>query len=378
MAIEGILFADIFVSNKEQFIRFFVQYYKQNKTIVDNCIDKLNKVLEDHMTKHITATMAKAFKEAWNDFEKKVLLNQKDLQLIVSYRSDTTHPARFSKIIRQEEVEGEYSGINISYGINAGHNLIKDTMKELEASDVEKFLQFHLDGLLKQLEQEITSKEGEILHKYHSAQLNINYQEHDRHLTGLKWYIPFYGGGTTEDAIKSYYYGGRGLGKVYDAFMNHMANKEKQVFDYLRSGGKNEINNISLIIKNDSTVYIEENRIGPKGHFPQLLKDSTNHTGWYTGGDIIIVNPETMSIVYNIQLKTTRENKPSIFGEKIADIRTFLKGFKEVAPEQKAEKIYEFMLTSISNQDDFNKLPQKDIDALVEKTLKSKLNIDIG
>jgi hypothetical protein len=31
-----------------------------------------------------------------------------------------------------------------------------------------------------------------------------------------------------------------------------------------------------------------------------------------------------MSIVYNIQLKTTTENKASVFGEKISAIRTFI------------------------------------------------------
>jgi hypothetical protein len=40
--------------------------------------------------------------------------------------------------------------------------------------------------------------------------------------------------------------------------------------------------------------------VDASGHFPELLNDSKNRIGWYTGGDIIIINPETLSVVYNI------------------------------------------------------------------------------
>ena len=373
---EGILFADTFISSKDQFINFFVQHYTQNQKIIDTCINTLNQVLIQYTTKAVTPDMAAAFKVAWNNFEKQVLLNQTDLQIIVAYRGEGGKNGQFSQILKQEDIEGKGIGIGASYGINAGHDLVKDSIQALNASKIEEFLQFHLNGLLNQLESSISHDEAVTLHKYHTEQLNAFYQTKGKHLTGLRWRVPFYGGGNGEmKAINNYYYGGRGLGKVYDAFMNHMANKETQIFNYLRSGGKSEANNISLITHRTTTVYTEENEIGPSGHFPQLLKDSTNHTGWYTGGDIIIVNPETMSIVYNIQLKTTTANKPSVFGERIEQIRAFLKGFQELTPEQKAEKIFNFMLTSISNHDVINKMPQEDIEALVEKEVMNKLNI---
>lgn len=312
--------------------------------------------------------MANDFRISWNNFEKIVLLNQGDLQLLVAYRGAHGRDGQFSQIIKQEDVESVGTGIGASYGINAGHDLIKDSIKALNASKVEQFLQYHLNGLLNQLETRIEKPEAYLIHKYHQAQLAMAQSNSTEiHLTGMFYRDAFYGG------TSGYYYGGQGLGKAYDAFMNHMANKETHIFNYLRSGGQSEANDISLITHRDTTVFIEEGGVEQHGHFPQLLKDSTNHTGWYTGGDIIIVNPETMSIVYNIQLKTTTANKPSVFGERVEKIRKFLDGFQKLTPQQKAERIFNFMLTSISNHDAFNKIPQKDIEALLKQEFTEKI-----
>lgn len=370
---EGIIFADLFITSKDQFINFFIQHYSQNQQIIDTCIQELETVLTLYKTKTVTPDMAENFRISWNKFEKIVLLNQEDLQLLVAYRGAGGKNGEFSQIIKQEQVEGKGTGIGASYGINTGHQLIKDSIAALRASEIEKFLQYHLNGLLNQLESTISKNEAFILHSYHEYQLNIAYQNNEEHLTGLKWRTAFYGGGVSEASINSYYFGGRGLGKVYDAFMNHMANKETEIFDYLKSGGRVTDGNTSFIKHRKTSVYVEENKIGPQGNFPQLLKDSTNHTGWYTGGDIVIVNPNTMSVVYNIQLKTTTENKPSVFGERVEQIRTFLKGFQLLTPTQKAEKIFDFMLTSISNKDAFNNLPQEDIESFLDQELTSKL-----
>ena len=80
--------------------------------------------------------------------------------------------------------------------------------------------------------------------------------------------------------------------------MNHLANHNKQVYNYLVQSGLT--NTTSLNVKEKSSVFIEEGGAKKSGNFPRLLNESKNRTGWYTGGDIIIVNPETMSVVYNI------------------------------------------------------------------------------
>ena len=102
---EGILFADTFISSKDQFINFFVQHYVQNQKIIDTCINTLNQVLIQYTTKAVTPEMAEAFKLAWNNFEREVLLNQTDLQIIVAYRGEGGKNGQFSQILKQEDID---------------------------------------------------------------------------------------------------------------------------------------------------------------------------------------------------------------------------------------------------------------------------------
>ena len=165
--------------------------------------------------------------------------------------------------------------------------------------------------------------------------------------------------------------------------MNHLANHHKQIYNYLSSNG---MINGNEQIKLHSSVFNEEGGVGQYGGFPRLLKESTNTTGWYTGGDIIIVNPETMNVVYNIQLKTTSirgERIPSIFAERIEKIRIFIhggtvkKGKKEktipalstLTPREKAERMFEFLLTSISNRNDFDDIIPEDVNSILKESL---------
>jgi len=88
--------------------------------------------------------------------------------------------------------------------------------------------------------------------------------------------------------IKSTNINRRIQGRAYDAFFNHLANYNKSIFQYLKSQGKK---NITLSnFNSNKTVYAEE---GP-ANFAKLLHESKNNTAWYTGGDIVIVNPKNM------------------------------------------------------------------------------------
>ena len=144
---EGIIFSDLFITNKDMFIDFFEQYYLENQIQLDLVINKLNQVLTEYQTKQVTSAMASSFKEAWSDFQQYVLLNTQDLQLIVAYRGYQGKDATFSQIVKQSDVEGVVNG---TYGINTGNDLIKDSMESLRAQQVEKFLQLHLNGFLNQ------------------------------------------------------------------------------------------------------------------------------------------------------------------------------------------------------------------------------------
>ena len=368
-SIEGIIFSNIFITNREMFVDFFEQFYKERAAEIEPAIIKVDQVLTTYTVKSLTATMAEEFKEAWNNFSNKELLRGDDLQLLVAYRGPGGLNASFSKIIQQSAVEGtEMTQYGQRYGIRAGDDLIRDSMKALKASQIERFLQLHLNDFLNQLNSSISQDEAYKIHKYHTDFLTDYYKYNDdAHLTGTKFREAFY---TNSDG---FYFGGQGLGQAYDAFMNHIANKNQWVYDYLRSGG-NSNPNLEVDSVPESTVYVEEGQVYKGANFPRLLSNSRNNTGWYTGGDIVIVNPETMQIVYNIQLKTTTENKASVFGERVSNIRTFIKSFIKGTPRQKGEILFDFFLTSVSNEDDFNNMPDKQKDQIIQENLKNILN----
>lgn len=368
---EGIIFSDLFISNKDLFIRFFEQYYQEQSAAINSAISRLNNVLMKYTTQSVTAASAAEFESAWMEFQTVVLMNTQNLQLLVAYRGQSGLNARFSQILNQADVMGvSQTAYGMQYGINAGNQLVRDSIKYLEASKVEEFLQKHLNDLLLQLDSSISGNEAYLLHRYHTEFLNSYYKyDSEASLEGAKWREAFY------SANDGFYFGGQGLGQVYDAFMNHLANYKPDFYDYLATGGANDINGF-VDTEPDSSVYVEEGQVYETGHFPQLLSESRNHTGWYTGGDIIIVNPETMSIVYNIQLKTTTENKASIFAEKIGAIRAFINNLASLSnPIDMANKIFDFLLTSVSNHNDFDMKPQQEIDKLLTESLQLKLNI---
>lgn len=370
--VEGIIFSDLFISNREMFVDFFEQFYQERASEIEPAVMEVDRILTVYTAKSLTATMANEFKTAWSTFENKVLLRGDDLQLLVAYRGQSGLNASFSKIIQQSAVEGaEMTQYGMRYGIKAGDDLIRDSMKALKASQIERFLQLHLNDFLNQLNSPIDQDEAYRIHEYHTQFLTDYYKyNYDAHLTGTKFREAFY---TNSDG---FYFGGQGLGQAYDAFMNHIANKNKWVYDYLRSSGQSN-SNLEVDSCPESTVYVEEGQVYEGANFPRLLSNSRNNTGWYTGGDIIIVNPETMQIVYNIQLKTTTENKASIFGERVSNIRKFIKSFIEGSPREKGERLFDFFLTSVSNEDDFNNMPTKEINQLLQDNLVKFLDKSI-
>lgn len=368
--VEGIIFGDLFITNKELFVEFFTQYYNENEADLRMVTLNLQAVLQKYTLKALNKEMAAEFKVVWERFQKEVLLNQQDLQLIVAYRGGQGgKEATFSQILKQSDVEGTMVGAKgASYGIVAGDNLVKESMEYLKASDVERFLQKHLNDYLTQLESVIDREAARKLHLYHEYALLSYLQNTSIHLTKKHWYEAFY------SQNSGHYFGGQGLGQAYDAYMNHMANKERGIYDFLVSNGLKD-NLPSRIMEHNKTVYQEEGGVERTGNFPWLLAASRNHTGWYTGGDIVIVSPETMQVVYNIQLKTTTAKNPSVFAERVEKIRDFINEFVQIDPRKKAELLFDFMLTSISNYDDFNSLPQQEVDQLIMNNLSKYLTI---
>lgn len=348
---QGIIFKDLFINNQDIFVDYFTDYYKKNQKALDGYITDLNFVLSK-MNTIVSAKNAEKFKIAWNNFQKYVLLNNNKLEVLVAFRGQGGRDAEYSKAFPQEYIEAKG-------GIDTGNELVQETMTQVKASQVEEYLNRHLNGFIDQLYSKISSNEANNIHQYHNKFLPKRFPK-DGHLTGERW----------QDIWYSNYYSGQGLGKAYDAFMNHIANHNKQVFNYLSSNGKND--NLQLSMRENKSVFIEEKGVAPNGNFAKLLYDSTNSISWYTGGDIIIVDKNTMQVVYNIQLKTTTRNNLSVFNIKIEKLKNFLKNFNKLSPEQKAKKIFKEFSTSISNYNEFEKVSQETIDEITKKGLGIK------
>lgn len=357
---EGIIFSDILINNKEVFINIFKQHYEKDQTNIDNAINNLSVALESFSAKALnTEENANKFRKAWLEFQRVVLLNQQPLQLIVVYRGSGGKDSEFSGILNQSQAE-------VAKGIDSGGKAVSDSIAAFKGSKVEEFLRSHSDEFITQLYERVGETDASNIWSYHKDTIPKAFSGN---LSESKW----------QDVYYSNYYTGQGLGQAYDAFMNHVANYNTEVYNYLISSGKVEPENLDIATGKRKSVYNEEGGTGPSGNFPQLLKDSTNRVGWYTGGDIIIINKETMAVVYNIQLKTTTRNKQSVFLERVQSIRNFIATFKNSTVEKKAEQLYSFLLTSASNHSDFQNIPQKEINNLIKDTLTSKgLNFSIS
>lgn len=149
------------------------------------------------------------------------------------------------------------------------------------------------------------------------------------------------------------------LGTLYEAFITHMVLYHKSI---------NMKNNIRL----SNTVHGEE-----KNNFYSLLLDAVgNNNSWYTGGDIIIYDNMNNKILYNLQVKTMKNNE---FNTSISVSTKRLKGFmnqlinnikfQQKTPEQQAKILYQRLKTDGYVTRTNNRLNQ-DINDIIDKNLQ--------
>lgn len=126
-------------------------------------------------------------------------------------------------------------------------------------------------------------------------------------------------------------------GQIADAFLNHLGNMHRSLFTQ----------GIETITPFVQTVEQEEGT-----HFLQLLIDSTNSTGWWTGGDLILVNNN--KVIANIQLKTIINSKSGKVGtiktdtilKQIQKLRDFIEKDLVYNKEKFADIMYDTFQTS--------------------------------
>ncbi len=381
----GIIFADLFINSKADFVQYFTAYFEQNKTAINAAIQELETVLNNIKTKSLNKENAEAFHKAWKNFQQVVLLNTKDLELIVGYRAPGSTSVEFSRIVNMADAT---ENTNL---IRTGNEAVKQAMRWAEQSEkaqkAEKALQSHLNGFIGTLYSKLSETEKDALIKQNFDAIPNRWKKYNLGtvLDGKRWQEVFY----------EQYYSGQGLGKAYDAYMNHVANHHTALYSYLATSGAANTGNIPNM---RHSVYNEEGGAG--GHFPVLLNESLNTTGWYTGGDIVIVDPKTMEVVYNIQLKTTqdgvtkkgKEKTPKNFDIAIAKLKVFINGgtikvgnnvstlgpLSKLPANEKAERLFDLLYTNISNHNAFDGALQETINTIVKQGISAKAkNISI-
>ena len=186
-----------------------------------------------------------------------------------------------------------------------------------------------------------------------------------QHLTGLPWYKIIYG----EMPWVAW------QGNAYEAFLNHLAEHEPQIFNFLSSHGQNMKKNFNYNIQKKNSVFIEEGGEKPNlGHFPQLMMGQINSIPWFSGGDIIIIN-EKLQVIYNIQLKTTKEKNPTVFRENVVQLKNFLIKFNSaISVEEKAKTLFDSFQNSIANSSMVKNLDKK-IENEIMTMIKNELNL---
>ena len=114
-------------------------------------------------------------------------------------------------------------------------------------------------------------------------------------------------------------------GQVADAFLQHVGAYHAQ---YLKTS-----DNIKL--KNFSTSAFREE--GPEAWIDRLI-ESKNRTGWWTGGDLILLDNKG-NVVFNIQLKTSAKEGASIGNLALVEFNKHIKKITDLFQNNNYEAI---------------------------------------
>lgn len=260
---------------EEEFIQVMMELLEERKQEI---IDAL-KTVENSKN-------AKEAYDNWTYFQTEILKNP-DVQLLVItnfYNNYGTQTWTF--------VDSEKSAINTS-----GQISLQDVSDDLKRSFISQVLTQHLSGLFASTNDEMTPEEVYYAYGLQKSGLlsRLNEAKYSNHNYIYKQVI--YGSkGTT-------YFGGQ----VADAFVNHLGYTHAELFTNISLLNSDYIEHLA-----DTSVKAEEFAISSLNFF-HLLYNSTNTTGWYTGGDLILTDGSG-KIMANIQLKTTAKSGDDAFG----------------------------------------------------------------
>lgn len=273
--VEGALLGGVLLS-EEEFVQVMLELLKERKQEIVTALENVQ-----------SAVNAKDAYDKWMIFQEEILKNP-DVSLLTITNFYNKNGAQQSWTF----LDSEKSAINKNGAINLSE--VADELKQIYISQI---LTQHLSGLFRSIKDEMTYEEVVFAYelKKHTMLQSLNEAKYGNKLYIYKTIVY----GKKEDMFLS--------GQVADAFVNHLGYTHSELFLNLSLLNTDYIEHLA-----EKSVKQEEFAISNLNFF-RLLNNSTNTTGWYTGGDLILTD-KTGKVIANIQLKTTASSGDTSFG----------------------------------------------------------------
>lgn len=345
----GVIFGDYFL-NYELFEPIFVEWYSQKRDDFKNALEteviapieqmiviENNKVVSKHgaAVRKADYDAAKIY-NAWERFSQEYFGNSPVTLLIGAKFNSSKY--QWTNTINESDIINQ-KGIAVRKKALENLKDAADNIKSLyAAADVQDIINRHIDNMMQQLNgYELSTPEALAMHQLLEArQSALNNAQF--HFTGATYNQIIFGSQQNAE------------GKQLDAFMNHMGNYHAEIFNLLSSkivSGTNLMNSTIQDIEDDFPgIFSNTDEVQP------WLLDSLNSASWLTGGDIIVLNSKG-SVIYNIQLKTTKRGKTfEVATSSLYKFATKMRNLmnEDATPEELAKLMFERLATTAANQ----------------------------
>lgn len=345
----GVIFGDYFL-NYELFEPIFIEWYSQKRDDFKNALEteviapieqmiviENNKVVSKHgaAVRKADYDAAKIY-NAWERLSQEYFGNSPVTLLIGAKFNSSKY--QWTNTINESDVINQ-KGIAVRKKALENLKDAADNIKSIyAAADVQDIINRHIDNMMQQLNgYELSTPEALAMHQLLEARRSV-LNNASFHFTGATYNQIIFGSQQNAE------------GKQLDAFMNHMGNYHAEIFNLLSSkvvSGTNLMNSTVQDIEDDFPgIFANTDEVQP------WLLDSLNSASWLTGGDIVVLNSKG-SVIYNIQLKTTKRGKTfEVATSSLYKFATEMRNLmnEDAAPEELAKLMFERLATTSANQ----------------------------
>lgn len=335
--------------------------------MLDQSSDKFIQRIDDIHNCVIKKQFKTAFNH-WENFEANLLLNPRTQLMTIGYYQDEQNNIDTQILTYTKEKQSVNQKGNIDYNqLIAMRSALQNTYKSSYFLDHYKDLLFCLqDSISYEEETFFWNKYGKIKDSRMSGvKTRLNQAKNNKNYT----YLEIVYGSNTGSSQRE--------GKIYDAFVNHLGALHNSLF----KKGKD-----SVVTIDDSTQFFDhsvkyEEDANTTYGFLKLLLASLNSTAWYTGGDLILTDPNGL-ILLSLQVKTHNFASASGTIGRVSsegldkELQKIKKSFDTENNQQIAERYYQLLKTSGMTEAVYSHI-QQSAEQLAASALNKALNINI-